>query len=60
MFTNIQRKVILAIAVSVITTVTYNTNPLESSFEQENGTQPNETDYVNFHSNIEQIKGHIE
>ena len=36
-----------------------NTN-LPSSFAQANNTQSNETDYVNFHSNIEQIIGHIE
>ncbi len=58
MFTNIQRKVILAIAVAVISSVIYNTNL--PSFAQDNSTQDNETNYVNFHSNIEQIKGHIE
>ncbi len=63
MFTNTQRKVILAIAVAVISSVTYNTitpPPPSSSFAQDNSTQANETNYVNFHSNIEQIKGHIE
>ena len=60
MFTNTQGKVILAIVVAVISSVTYNTNPLLSSFAQDNGTQDNKTNYVNFHSNIEQIKGHIE
>ncbi len=63
MFTNIQRKSILAIAVAVITLVTYNTiapSSPSSSFAQENGTQANETNYVDFHSNIEQIIGHIE
>jgi hypothetical protein len=60
MFTNTQRKVILAIAVAVISSVTYNTNPLLPSFAQDNGTQANETNYADFHSNIEQIKGHIE
>jgi len=58
MFTNIQRKVILTIAVAVISSAIYNTNL--PSFAQDNGTQANETNYVNFHSNIEQIKGHIE
>ena len=60
MFTNTQRKVILTIVVAVISSVIYNTNPLLPSFAQDNGTQANETNYVNFHSNIEQIKGHIE
>jgi hypothetical protein len=58
MFTNTQGKVILAIVVAVITSVTYNSNL--PSFAQDNGAQANETNYVNFHSNIEQIKGHIE
>ncbi|HYO06049.1 MAG TPA: hypothetical protein VER14_03605 [Phototrophicaceae bacterium] len=58
MFTNIQRKVILTIVVAVVSSVIYNTNL--PSFAQDNGTQANETNYVNFHSNIEQIKGHIE
>jgi hypothetical protein len=56
--TNTQRKIILTIVVAVIYSVTYNTNL--PSFAQDNGTQANETNYVNFHSNIEQIKGHIE
>ncbi len=61
MFTNTQRKVILAIVVAVISSVTYNTiTPSSSSFAQDNSTQANETNYVDFHSNIEQIKGHIE
>jgi hypothetical protein len=58
MFTNIQRKVILTIVIAVVSSVIYNTNL--PSFAQDNGTQANETNYVNFHSNIEQIKGHIE
>lgn len=58
MFTSTQRRVILAIAVAVITSVTYST--ITPSFAQDNSTQANETNYVNFHSNIEQIKGHIE
>ena len=58
MFTNTQRKVILTLVVAVISSVTYNTNlPI---FAQENSTQTNETNHVNFHSNIEQIIGHIE
>ncbi|MBA3285307.1 MAG: hypothetical protein H0U27_09670 [Nitrosopumilus sp.] len=58
MFTNTQRKVILTLVVAVISSVTYNTNlPI---FAQENSTQTNGTNHVNFHSNIEQIKGHIE
>ncbi|MEJ7642166.1 MAG: hypothetical protein WKF36_08225 [Candidatus Nitrosocosmicus sp.] len=61
MFTDTQRKVILTIVVAVISSVTCSTNLSPSSFAQDNGTQQaNETNYVNFHSNIEQIKGHIE
>jgi hypothetical protein len=58
MFTNTQRKVILTLVVAVISSVTYNANlPI---FAQENNTQTNDTNHVNFHSNIEQIIGHIE
>ncbi len=60
MFTDIQRKVILTIVVAVISSVTFSTI-IPSSFAQDNSTQQaNETNYVNFHSNIEQIIGHIE
>ncbi len=52
------KNVILTLVVAVISPVTYNTNL--SIFAQENSTQTNETNHVNFHSNIEQIKGHIE
>jgi hypothetical protein len=61
MFTKIQRKVMLTIVVAVMSSVTCSTNLFQSSFAQDSGTQQaNETSYVNFHSNIEQIKGHIE
>ncbi|MBA3977146.1 MAG: hypothetical protein H0X50_02985 [Nitrosopumilus sp.] len=59
MFTNIQSKLILTLVVAVISSVTYNANLLPI-FAQENSTQTNETNYVNFRSNIEQIIGHIE
>ncbi len=61
MFINIQQgnKVFLGIVVAAISLVIGNTiSP--SSFAQINNTQSNGTDYTNFHSNIEQIIGHIE
>jgi hypothetical protein len=58
-FTIISKTLILLIAVaSVASAVAYNTNP---SFAQMNNTQTgNGTDHTNFHSNIEQIIGHIQ
>jgi hypothetical protein len=54
----------LTVFLAVMFSVTYSTTSLYpsplSSFAQDNGTLGNETNYVNFHSNIEQIKGHIE
>src|SRR3982751_5561451 len=63
MFINIQQgnKVFLAIVVAAISLVTCNViSPSPSSFAQTNNSQSNGTDYVKFHSNIEQIIGHIE
>ena len=63
MFINIQQgnKVFLGIVVAAISLVIGNTiSPSQSSFAQINNTQSNGTDYTNFHSNIEQIIGHIE
>ncbi len=58
MFTNIQSKLILTLVVGIISSLTINANlPI---FAQENNTQTNETNYTDFHSNIEQIIGHIE
>ena len=58
---NIQKgnKAFIAIIVAAMSLVIGNTiSP--SSFAQTNNTQSNETDYAKFHSNIEQIIGHIE
>jgi hypothetical protein len=61
MFMNIQqgKKAFIVIVVAVISLVIGN-NTSPSSFAQTNTTQSNGTDYVKFHSNIEQIIGHIE
>jgi hypothetical protein len=61
MFMNIQqgKKAFIVIVVAAMSLVIGNTiSP--SSFAQTNTTQSNGTDYVKFHSNIEQIIGHIE
>lgn len=63
MFINVQQgnKVFLGIVVAAISLVIGNTiSPSQSSFAQTNNTQGNGTEYVTFHSNIEQIIGHIE
>jgi hypothetical protein len=63
MLINIQKgnKAFLAIVVAAISLVICNTiSPSQSSFAQVNNTQGNGTEYVKFHSNIEQIIGHIE
>ena len=63
MLINIQlgNKAFIAIVVAAITLVICNTiSPSQSSFAQANNTQGNGTEYVKFHSNIEQIIGHIE
>ncbi len=59
MFTNISKVIIILIAVtSIVSAVAYN---LDTSFAQLNNTQTNNgTDHSNFHSNIEQIIGHIQ
>jgi hypothetical protein len=59
-FTNIQKRkiIILIFVVVAISSIMYNTT--SPSFAQVNNTQGNGTDYVKFHSNIEQIIGHIE
>jgi hypothetical protein len=57
---NINRKLILIVAIASITLLINNITPLPHSFAQTNNTQGSETDYINFHSNIEQIIGHIE
>jgi hypothetical protein len=60
-FKSIQkRNLIFAIVFAVVFSLTCNTNLPSQSFAQENNTQSNGTDYINFHSNIEQIIGHIE
>ena len=63
MLINIQQgnKAFIAIVVAAISLVICNTiSPSPSSFAQTNNTQGNGTEYVKFHSNIEQIIGHIE
>ena len=63
MLINIQKgnKAFIAIVVAAISLVIFNTiSPSPSSFAQTNNTQGNGTEYVKFHSNIEQIIGHIE
>ena len=63
MLINIQQgnKAFIAIVVAAISLVICNTiSPSQSSFAQTNNTQGNGTEYVKFHSNIEQIIGHIE
>ena len=63
MLINIQQgnKAFIAIVVAAMSLVICNTiSPSQSSFAQTNNTQGNGTEYVKFHSNIEQIIGHIE
>ncbi len=63
MFINIQQgnKAFLVIVVAAISLAIGNTiSPLPSAFAQTNTTQGNGTEHAKFHSNIEQIIGHIE